>query len=178
MASQLTEDPHERAHLTAVAGMASAYAAFLLSTPTSLRPPKLALELPPHGSILPDLAHEAQRLDQLYDQALQHTGGTALVQWIHAYHAAANFDGLRVLLWLARAIAAIDTTATVDSRLRELRGSLQFSLDAAVGRGGERRHTPELYGALQQVSDALHRLVPVEQAPLDRTDEFTLQVHL
>jgi hypothetical protein len=79
---------------------------------------------------------EANRLKQLYEEALRHPAGIALVHWMHAYYAAANFDGLRVMLWLARAIAALDTTITVDRQLRGLGEALQEGLDAAVGRVG------------------------------------------
>jgi len=178
-ASALTQDPHQQIRLHAVSRMARAYGAFFLSTPTEPGSPKLAFELSiPAAPAFADLMQEANRLKQLYEEALRHPAGIALVHWMHAYHAAANFDGLRVMLWLARAIAALDTTITVDRQLRGLGEALQEGLDAAVGRVGAVGQTPEPYASLQVVNDAWKRLAPAQQAPLDRTSEFTMQTDL
>jgi hypothetical protein len=82
------------------------------------------------------------------------------------------------MLCLARAIAALDTTITVDRQLRGLGEALQEGLDAAVGRVGAVGQTPEPYASLQVVNDAWKRLAPAQQAPLDRTSEFTMQTDL
>lgn len=143
-----------------------------------MRPPKLRLELLQMEVPWSEILQEATRLEQRYERALRSVPGTAFVQWVHAYHAAANLDGLRAMLWLNRAIAAIDTTVTVDTRLRRLGSDLRQNLDTTVGRAGGGGRVVEIYAALQVVNDALHQLEPEQQGPIDRAREFTLHIDL
>ncbi len=177
-ASDSEADAVRRADFLAVARIARGYGAYLLSTPTVLRAPKLAFEISHLNVPSTEVVQEAVRLERLYEEALQSTPGTAFVQWVHAYHAAANFDGLRAMLWLHRAIAAIDTTMTVEAPLRRLGTDLRHNLDTAIGGASRNGRVVEVYGALQVVSDALHRLEPAQPSPLDRSRDFTLHMDM
>ena len=170
-----SDSPEEVAHWEGVEEIAKGYHFYFLTMPVQLRPPLFALQLTERKLGGAAMFAEAGRLVDLFEATLSTVAGEAVVEFLFAYVAAAQMDGLRLLIWLNRTISSLDAVCTVSMSTRRLGARIADEVRAATGNAAPRKNGVEPYAALQKVADELSGCQGVGD-PFERLDEFKVRL--